>query len=422
MTTHTVQQRKLKAEQLPVRRGSAIFIVPDGGMTIEGLQTLHSEFDNRKFLILDNNPFSRVSREEALKFLLANRSWLRVVDHHGHFGDDTKQATFPRLIKQIPELERDGFLSTDAACFTNSQNLDPDALLSFYAVTHHMEATAASQLLSLTANYSDFALFGEERFDQSLQFKQLENYQHLCFAILQLITDEKGRFVERVTGKKLLELDADSIRGVFVDAKDGTPSIFNQYAVHNIYLRIVNQWFRHLLENYHSRKEPTALTLSLSARAFERLRVIHDRALEVTEVIGVDDQHPSGKIALMAENTGFSKRLDHDFLIYDWLMESAGQYCFDAPIHVRLYRDMLVISVRFPRHGELRSATFNMIPLMRRLNEALGDIGEPQSLYGRQEVVLGKINSRKLPIDRIVKLLLEQWPAIESSLRKAAQD
>ena len=379
---------------------------------MQGMLQLHATFPEQRVLVLDNNPFNGVPASDIKAFLSANK-WIHVVDHHGAFNDGVMRSTLPRLLEQTEALQREGFLGTGTIAVTNAQNLDPDGLLSFYAASRPTTAKLLGKLLIDTANYTDFAIFGGERFDLSFRPEELPNYKTLGLALLQLITEEKERFVERRLGSPIDRLDTETIRNVFISANRGAKPAFDHSAVHEIYLGILHERLDKLLEGFLTHGAPDAETLGLARRAVVRLCDISRNAKGVTQVYGADEAHPLGRLAVMSPETGFDTRLDKPYRIYDWLQENAAQYCSEAPVHLRVYRGMLVVSVRYPRAGEERNNDYDVSPLIAHLNDELEKRGQARSLYGRKEVVLGMVDISKFPVEEIRNIVMAHWAEIE---------
>ncbi len=408
------------SKSLPVlgsTAGVSALIVPNDAMSLEGIQSLRVEFPHHRLLVLDNNPFNHETHVTMSRFLELNREWLRVIDHHGAFNDGVSSATLPRLLEKLHSLSDEGFLGERTLLITNAQNLDPDGVLSFYAAARPKVALALKELLTNTANYTDFTIFCGERFDSTFSVNKILHEPHkvLGLALLQLITNEKERFVERVTAEPISVLGADVVRKVFVSSEPGQKAPFDHSAVLHIYSGIINERLDDLLRGFLEGKGAQEGVLSLAEKAAVRLKIIYSKAKGVSEVVGQSSAHPDGKFVLMTPKSGFTQRLDSSFPVHDWLLASAAQYCFDAPVHVRRYREMLVISVRHLRIGESSRYDYDVSPLIERLNRELSALKEPRSIYGRKEVVLGVVNPLKLSDQRIQEIVEEEWGSIEKA-------
>ena len=411
----TSQSPNLARHVLATSSGVSAAIISNQSMTIAGISRLLIENPEKRLLIVDNNPFNSPKDREAMQAFLShpdNRDRIRIVDHHGPYNDGKESSTFPRLLARLPDLEKEGFLGPDTVVITNMQNLDPDGILSMFAAANPEIALRLGNLLSDTANFTDFSIFGGETFDRSFSVMNLPHHKILGLALLQLITDLKENFVERVSGCSLDVMDRDAVRNVFVTPADGKKPHFDESAVREIYLEIMNARLIDLFRGFEVDNRPSIEVLALALEAEIRLKANYCNAAAVTKTFGHNKDHAAGRIAVMTPETGFSFRLDSNYVIYDWLLEGAAQYCTDAPIHLRVYKGMLVISVRHKRENEDRQFDYDLSPLISRLNQKLSEHGLDASLYGRKEVVLGQVDTQKLSTQIVMKTILEAWDDI----------
>jgi hypothetical protein len=333
------------------------------------------------------------------------RDWLKVIDHHGYFNDGREVAAFPRVVAALSELRAAGYLESNATVITNQGNLDPDGLLSFFAVRHPEVALQHQPLLSAVAHFTDFSMFGGERVDDAYRPKDLPLAKLVGFAILRQITKQQELLVEGVLAKSINDATPSEVRGVFIAPTAGETPRYDAAAVKSIYDAIVDSYLPRLLMVIKESGSLDGEFLYDAVEAIERVRYVAARAREVTTVHGVDAEYPKGKLVSLSPDSGFTERLDKPYKVHDWLLEAVGQFVHDAPVYVRTYRGLTVVSVRYPRPAEDRPVDFNM--------NVVTDLIQPHQpdspFYGRKEVSLGRLAPGGLSHLELVQLILKHW-------------